>query len=355
MAFMAIREDAMDYREREVRARVDGARELLGPVLTNTLPAFFDNIAEALSPRHPRTDGAADTNAAAVHGGERARMTPFGADQVAHEYQIFREAIAVTAKGRVELDDADWAIVDESINRAAREAIKAFSSGHEELRRKLAAALSHDMRTPLAVIVSGAQLVGIAPNMETARRAATKIESNANRLRDMMEELLEALTLQGGARLPLTIERFDAYDLVSHVRDQYTLSQANGVKFQALGDSVIGHWCRSSMRRAVENLVNNAIKYGDNSVVTMQTREARGRLMLSVHNEGNPIPEERHNRIFDYLRREEEPGSVAGWGIGLQFVRTVAESHGGSVTVDSSPETGTTFLIDVPVDCRPFI
>ena len=44
-----------------------------------------------------------------------------------------------------------------------------------------------------------------------------------------------------------------------------------------------------------------------------------------------------------------------GWGIGLPFVKAVGESHGGSVSVDSSPELGTTFLIDIPVDCRPFV
>ena len=83
--------------------------------------------------------------------------------------------------------------------------------------------------------------------------------------------------------------------------------------------------------------------------------QTRGRLMVSVHNEGNAIPEEQHNRIFEYLRRETGPFSATGWGIGLPFVKAVGESHGGSVSVDSSPELGTTFLIDIPVDCRPFV
>jgi signal transduction histidine kinase len=53
--------------------------------------------------------------------------------------------------------------------------------------------------------------------------------------------------------------------------------------------------------------------------------------------------------------QREAARDAKGWGIGLPFVRNVAESHGGSVAVDSSPATGTTFLIDVPVDCRPFV
>ncbi|GGY90764.1 sensor histidine kinase [Pseudoduganella plicata] len=356
LQFSSLRDTVMDRWEREVRARVEGARELLGPVLTNTLPAFYDNIAEALSPAHPRKDGASDNNASTAHGSERARLTQFGPDQVVHEYHLFREAISDVAEGRVELDAADWRIIDRSINRATREAVRAFAAIQDELRSKMAAALSHDMRTPLSVIANSAQLISVAPTLEMARKAAQKIESNTQRLDDMMGELLDALTMHTGATVPLSLSRFNAFDLVNEMREQYCESRKGGqeIQFEAVGETVIGHWCRGSMRRALENLINNAIKYGDNMVVRIMAREARGRLMLSVHNEGNPIPEDRHNRIFDYLTREGEAASRPGWGIGLQFVKAVAESHGGSVTVDSSPEMGTTFLIDVPVDCRPY-
>lgn len=261
------------------------------------------------------------------------------------------------ARGRVHLDAGDWKIIDRSINHATREAVRAFAAIQDELRRKMAAALSHDMRTPLSVIANGAQIISIAPNLELARKAAGKIESNAERLEDMMGELLDALTLHTGATMPLHPTRFNALDLVKEIRDQYDQSRKGGpeIQFEATGEPVLGYWCRGSMRRALEDLVNNAVKYGDNKTVRIMARETRGRLMLSVHNEGNPIPEDRHNRIFDYLRREGDAASRPGWGIGLQFVKAVAESHGGSVAVDSSPETGTTFLIDVPVDCGPFV
>ena len=355
LQFTSIRDAVMDHWERQVRARVEGARQLLRPVLTNTLPAFFDNIAEALSPDHPRENAASGTNAPAVHGGERARMTPFGPDQVIHEYQIFREAIATVAKGKVALGQAEWAIIDESINVATREAIRAFTQSHEELRHKVAAALSHDMRTPLSIIVNGAQLIAIAPDMVMARDVAGKIESNADRLEKMMAELLDALTFQSGAKLPLNLTRFDIRELVEEAREQYAQSRDKDVAFEASAESVVGYWCRGSLRRALENLINNAIKYGDRGAVRIMARQTRGRLMLSVRNEGNPIPEDQHDRIFEYLLRGSGPLAAAGWGIGLPFVKAVAEGHGGSVAVDSSPELGTTFLIDLPVDCRPFV
>jgi len=76
---------------------------------------------------------------------------------------------------------------------------------------------------------------------------------------------------------------------------------------------------------------------------------------MSVHNSGNAIDREHHGQIFEYLWRDGSTKGKRGWGIGLPFVKSVAESHGGSVAVDSSPATGTTFIIDIPVDCRPFV
>lgn len=355
LQFISIRDAVMDHWEREVRERVEGARNLLRPVLTNTLPAFFDNIAEALSPDHPREQGASGTNSASAHGNERARMTPFGPDQVIHEYQILRESIAVVARGRVQLGEAEWAVIDRSINAATREAIRSFTRIHEELRHKVAAALSHDMRTPLSVVANGAQLLALTSDWSMVRNVATRIESNADRLESMMAELLDALTFQGSAKIPLHLTRFDILDLARETRDQYAHGHDDDVAIEVRGEPVWGHWCRASLRRALENLINNAIKYGDRDTVKILVSQTRGRLMLSVHNEGNAIPEEQHDRIFDYLRREASPLSATGWGIGLPFVKAVGESHGGSVTVDSSPELGTTFLIDIPVDCRPFV
>ncbi|QJE01382.1 HAMP domain-containing histidine kinase [Massilia forsythiae] len=351
--FLALRDATMTRWEREIRSRVEGADALRSPVLTNTLPAFFDNIAEALSPGHCRQDATSNTNAAAVHGSERARMTPFGPDQVIHEYQILRESIAAEADGRVALTAADWNVIDRSINHAVREAVREFVLIQDDLRRKLAASLSHDMRTPLAVIMNGAEVVQIASDPAIARRAAAKIASNAQRLAHMMTELLDALTSNAGEQLPLELSAFDMADLVAEVSAEYR--QSGGVEVCARTEPIHGFWCRRTMRRALENLINNAIKYGDGGAVGIVAAHTRGRLMLSVHNTGNPIPKERYGPIFDYLTRDGAAAAAEGWGVGLPFVKRVAESHGGSIAVDSAPETGTTFLIDIPVDCTPFV
>lgn len=77
------------------------------------------------------------------------------------------------------------------------------------------------------------------------------------------------------------------------------------------------------------------------------------RPLLAVHNEGAPIPAEEMERLFHTFERIEDV-KVKGWGLGLPYVRNVAESHGGSVFVDSAEERGTTFTLSLPVDARPY-
>jgi signal transduction histidine kinase len=354
---LSIREEVMALWEREVRARVDGTGNMKAPALERALPMLFDDIAMALALNAPipMREDPTKVDSPASHGMARARHTSFGPEQIVHEYQIFREAIATAAEGRVDIDSKQWKLIDQAINDATRLALRVFTGVQDEARRRVAAALSHDMRTPLAVIASGAQLLSITPNVDLARRAASKIESNAARLTNMVGDLLDALTFQGGAKLALRLSSFDAFELVKEVRDQYVSGGNWTIDFEADGEPVRGYWCRDAMRRALENLVNNAVKYGNGGSVQMSARENRGRLMLSVRNTGAPIALEQRDRIFEYLRRDQNISSIPGWGIGLPFVKAVAEGHGGDVSVDSSAERGTTFFIYMPLDCRPHV
>jgi signal transduction histidine kinase len=353
LSFLGLRDMVLAEWEREVRARVKGARDLLSPVLLNTLPAFYGNIAQSLTPSYPRDDATGHTSVASAHGGERARLTSFGVDQVIQEYQIFREAIRVAARGKVQLGEPQWIVIDHSINSAVVEAVRGLMRSHEELRKRVAASLSHDMRAPLSVIANGASLVAISKDLEVAHRSAARIGSNAQRMSQMISELLDALTDHSGPEVVLALSEFDIRALVETTCEEFNAGGAG--RFEAAGDSVKGHWCKITLRRALDNLATNAVKYGDGGIVIIKSDKSRDRMMLTVRNTGNPIPKERHELIFEYLQRGAHPADETGWGIGLPYVKKVAEAHGGSVAVDSSPESGTTFFVDLPIDSRPFV
>jgi signal transduction histidine kinase len=349
-SLLAIRDAVLDQWERDVRAAVPGARDVVGPVLINTLPVFYDNMAEAITPSYPRDNATSNTTVAAAHGSERARMTAFGPDQIIHEYQLFRAAVMQVSQAHgIVLTPTEQASIENSIDCAVRESIREFTAMHEGMRQRFAASLSHDMRSPLALIANAAQFISLSPDLAAARRMAVKIEANAKRLEHMMEELLDALTFKRGEKLPLALSEFDIRALALEMKQEFDDLRSGTI--EVVGESVLGYWCRNSMHRALENLVVNAFKYGDRKLIRVKIDHTRGRLILTVHNTGAHIPAEQYERIFGSLQRDAAR-DAKGWGIGLPFVRNVAESHGGSVAVDSSPESGTTFLIDVPIDCR---
>lgn len=349
----AMRDAVLSAWEQRVRTSVRGADQLLTPILINTLPAFFDNLAEALTPGHPRENATSNSNVPAVHGNERARMTNYGPEQVIQEYQIFRDCFAEVAhESGITLRSKDWQVINESIDSGIRESIREFTSMHESFRRRMAAGLSHDMRNPLAVISTSAQLLLRPADPERVVLLAHKIAEHSKRLDSMIEELLDGLSYHQGQQLPLVLSQFDVLPLVHAVASQVNLQRPD--KCQVSGQSVIGWWCENSLRRALENLLGNALKYGDDAPISVHVEAVHERLILTVHNSGRPIAPEQAERIFDYLRRENNC-PAPGWGIGLPFVQSVAESHGGSIAVDSAAETGTSFIFDVPVDCRPFV
>jgi signal transduction histidine kinase len=124
-----------------------------------------------------------------------------------------------------------------------------------------------------------------------------------------------------------------------------------------VGNSVHGWWGREAVKRALENLVGNAVKYGTPSKpIRLKVDSTHERVIVTVHNEGDPIPPEETESVFQVFQRAKaaKQGKQQGWGIGLPYARSVAESHGGSIGVDSTKERGTTFLIDMPIDSRPF-
>lgn len=167
-----------------------------------------------------------------------------------------------------------------------------------------------------------------------------------------MEDMLDAIARNRGARMSLTLSRFDIQRLIAEVALEF--GDRAGVALETRGSSVEGYWCWSALRRALENLIDNAVKYGDGGAISVEASEVEGKLMLSVRNTGRAIPKSEQSRIFGYLARASSAEGSPGWGIGLQLVTTVAQSHGGGASVDSSEKLGTTFLIDIPVDCRPF-
>lgn len=357
-AMVALRGQIVQAWMVEVRAAVPQAKELALPIAENTLPAYFDTLAALLTPGHSArlvTDLGA---LASEHGGERARMTSYDATAVIHELQIFRDVLfrELERKG-VTLDEGQRATLFAHIDATIRESANAFTVVQAALREQFVAAMAHDLRTPLSTAQMAAEMINHTSQDPKARRFAEKIVASTQRIDGMTRELLDRIAFCKTGKVVLQIEHVDMGALVREVAQSAEAFHPIELRLEA--EPVEGWWCGDAIRRALENLVNNAIKYGDREApIRLTVSTTIERVQLMVHNQGPPIAPEDSESIFQLYRRAGSQGLAAGkgegWGVGLPYVRRVAEAHGGSVVMSSSIEDGTTFVIDLPADARPF-
>jgi len=350
--FSAFRDLVLAQWRLRVTAEIPSAASIGEPVLVNMMPTLYDNITEALVVGGPRPDATTGTTLAIAHGRERANMTGYAPHDLIHELQIFREVLfSITKAQGMVLSKRDAEVIGHSIEEAARDSISGFSEADKEKNIGFIASLSHDLRNPLHIANASAQLIQLKTDdpgiVNLARRVCRKIgEADA-----MIQTLLDAAVLHGRMRLKLHVVSFDIMSLVEEVCADIPLL---GQRIEVYGEKIDGHWCRASLKRMLENLLSNAQKYGEASkAITVCVRREDDLMMLSVHNEGTPIPPADMVRLFKAYERIEDT-AVRGWGLGLPYVQNVAESHGGTVAVDSAAQRGTTFTVSIPTDARPY-
>lgn len=353
---LALRDEVFARWEQRVRGAIEQASELQRPILIDTLPHFYDSMAQALTPAYPRKNAISTTTIAIEHGGERARLTNYDLKAIVLEYQLLRSTIVETLRLKhVRLHGKELQIINESIDGAIQEAAMAYVVVQAALREKFMAALMHDLRNPLASANMNAVLIARTTDSPRTKALADKIVEHHRRLGDMLGHLLDTMLFQSGARLRLHLASFELLALVKEVLQQAEM--LHGPRFEVTGGPVTVIWSREEIKRVLENLLGNAVKYGAaDTPITIGIARVDERVRVSVHNQGTPIASEEIEDIFQIFQRAQaaRAGTQEGWGIGLPFVRAVAESHGGSTLVDSSLERGTTFCIDMPLDARPF-
>jgi len=354
-AILRLRQQVIHTWSQNVRRAIPKAASLHTPIIENTLPGFFDSLA-ALLTNQESLQAHADLYAfASEHGGGRARLTSYDSISVIHELQIFRDTLFTELeKGGVRLSAAQRQMVNAYIDTAIRDSANSFVLVQSALREQFIAAMTHDLRTPLSNAQVCAQLIERKSDNPDIKRLAGKILENTQRIEHMSRSLLDKIVFSTGNQLKLDISKFDLVEMVRDVA-QYAQS-VHAIDLRLPAKPITGHWSRELLRRAVENLITNAIKYGEpESPVRIQVSTTEGRVIISVHNKGKPIPPEDIEAIFQlYRRAARAQGRQEGWGMGLPFVRKVAEAHGGSVIVSSSAADGTAFMINLPRDARPF-
>lgn len=210
----------------------------------------------------------------------------------------------------------------------------------KELREKFIYMLNHDMKVPLTAAKLNLQLKRFEP-----------AEVNIKRIEAMVNDLLDVNAIKAGNLLPIKPESCHLNEVVRNTIR--TLEDIHGkrFKFREETSDVQGHWDCNGIQRVIENLVNNAIKYGaEDGVVEIIVRKTGTMAQIKVNNRGEPIKEAEIKGLFQLFGRGEAAlrQGIQGWGIGLTLVKGIVEAHQGNIKVTSDSINGTTFTVDLP-------
>lgn len=222
-----------------------------------------------------------------------------------------------------------------------------------ELREQFIALLGHDLRNPLSSILSGAQLLmrrtkdasitGIAEHMLTATRRASRL----------VDDVLDFARGRLGNGIPLqNRECNDLHVTLTHIVSE--MQSANPQRAIEADIAPLDGVCCDADRVAqlLSNLLANALVHGStDGRVQVRAVIEKGWLLLSVNNQGEPIPPERLDHLFQPYWREPS-SSQSGLGLGLYIANEIARSHGGSMRAESTAEAGTTFVFSMPTEAR---
>ncbi|MCY1082761.1 ATP-binding protein [Archangium lansingense] len=224
------------------------------------------------------------------------------------------------------------------------------------LRDEFLSVASHELKTPLTslslqlhTLLKRAKQSERPEDAETAQRLE-KAQRQSHKLARMMDELLDISRLAEG-RLQLELSNVDLVQVVREVMERFQEeAQRTCTSLELRADEqIVGRWDRTKLEQVVTNLVSNALKYGAGAPVEVQVHSSGAMALLEVTDHGIGISPQDLGRIFGKFERAVPVRQYGGFGLGLYIVRQLVEALGGGVDAESTPGSGSTFHIVLPL------
>ena len=229
-----------------------------------------------------------------------------------------------------------------------RERLLADLRSADEAKTAFLGAVGHDLTAPAANLVGLADLAAnrwdtLPP--DERRQLLGRLSVNAKRLHRDLDGLLRLQELTAGVvEIQRDTDRLDV--LLQRAMARVDLPSERVELRDLEGRTLTGDLAK--LEHALANLVSNAVKYGDDSTITIDAIESEDRLVIRVADRGPGVPEEMRERVFDPLVRAREADAAQGSGLGLSMVRAFAHLHGGEVWVEPPAGGGARFCLALP-------
>ena len=228
----------------------------------------------------------------------------------------------------------------------------------DNVRKRFVSDASHELKSPVAAIQALAEAVesALPDDPSAAARFARRLVTESERLGRLVADLLDLSRLEEepiSPRVPI--------DLSATLSDELTTCrlEADSKLIRIVTEVAPGLWVsgdEQQLRLLIRNLLDNALRYSpDGSRIDVILQRDSDHLSLTVVDQGIGIPAEAQPKIFERFYRVDRARSRAsgGTGLGLAIVKHAAETHGGTVTVDSEVGTGSAFTVRLPFIAGP--
>jgi len=223
----------------------------------------------------------------------------------------------------------------------------------DSIRRDFVANISHELKTPIgALSILSEAVLGASDDPVAITRFANRMQTEAKRLSDLVQEIINLSRLQDDDPLK-NGAAFSIADSAQEAIDQTRLN-AESRKIEIVYDSNCASLIKGDqiqITMAIHNLIDNAINYSpEGTRVAVTIRDGGDLCELSVSDQGIGIPEKDLERIFERFYRVDPARSriTGGTGLGLSIVKHIVTNHGGDVSVWSVENAGTTFTMRIP-------
>jgi signal transduction histidine kinase len=246
-------------------------------------------------------------------------------------------------------DQAAIAIQNARLLEQEREAVERLRAA-DRLKTEFVAMVSHELRSPLAVIVGAAKTIQAQAERigeEERDQLLDAVVRRSEQLRRLVEDLL-----QSTRELKLHLAETDAATLVRDAVDELCTAHP-GIEVACHVDGplpVVADATR--VRQVIDNLLTNALKYAPGTPIEVSAVSRRDHVEIVVADHGPGMTEEQAARVFEpfYQAPQHAVRRAGGVGLGLHIARRIAEAHGGSISLRTAPDEGTAITISLPVE-----
>lgn len=226
-----------------------------------------------------------------------------------------------------------------------------------EIRSDFINNMTHEFKTPIATISLAADTVtnpAVIGDAEKVRHYADLIRRENRRMNDQVEKVLE-LALAERNELRMVREAVDLDEILLHAVESMNLqahAKGSSIVLEENDPLPVFNGDPFHLERTFTNLLDNAIKYSPpGNVITVSTKRGQDQFSISFADQGIGISEEEQSRIFDRFYRVSTGNlhDVKGFGLGLSYVKTIVERHGGKISLQSKAGSGSIFTISFPL------